>query len=124
MSGFVPNNRHQREALLFLYNLQINATEAHQMLVKAYHDNALSIRSCQLWFERFKMGDYDVDDKDHGKPPKSFQNHELQSLLDEDDTQTQLQLANSLNVTQQTISNRLCEMGKILKEGKWEMGPA
>ena len=43
---------------------------------------------------------------------------ELQALLDEDDSQTQ-KLAEQLSVSQQAVSNRLREMGKIQKVGRW-----
>jgi len=42
---------------------------------------------------------------------------ELQALLDEDDSQTQKQLAEQLSVSQQAVSNHLREMGKIQKVG-------
>lgn len=119
MSTFVPERRHLREALLFMFNLKKNATTAHQMLVEAYGDHALCKRTCREWFQRFKMGDFEVGDKDHGKPPQKFQDDELQALLDEDDTQTQKQLAASLNARQTTVSRRLHKMGKIQKQGKW-----
>jgi len=41
------------------------------------------------------------------KPPKKYENMELQALLDEDDSQTQKQLAEQLSVSQQAVSNRL-----------------
>jgi len=44
---------------------------------------------------------------------------ELQALLDEDDSQTQKQLAEQLSVSQQAVSNRLREIGKIQKVGSW-----
>jgi len=44
---------------------------------------------------------------------------ELQALLDEVDSQTQKQLAEQLSVSQQAVSNRLQEMGKIQKVGRW-----
>ena len=37
--------------------------------------------------------------EERGRPPKKFQDNELQVLLDEDDAQTQQQLADQLNVT-------------------------
>jgi len=43
----------------------------------------------------------------------------LQALLDEDDTQTQQQLADQLNVTREAVSIHLKSMGKIQKMGKW-----
>ena len=48
---------------------------------------------------------------------KKYEDVELQVLLDEDDSQTQKQLAEQLSV-QQAVSNRLREMGKIQKVGR------
>nr|KAF6392649.1 hypothetical protein mPipKuh1_007835 [Pipistrellus kuhlii] len=59
-----------------------------------------------------------LKDKELGQT-KKFEDQQLQALLDEDACQTQNQLAERLNVAQQTISNHLQAMGKILKEGKW-----
>ena len=39
----------------------------------------------ERWFQRFKIGDFDVADKEHGKPSKKYEDMELQALLDEDD---------------------------------------
>ena len=47
-----------------------------------------------------------------GKPPKKFEDSELQALLDENDAQTQ-QLADQLNVKRKAVSIRLKSMGKI-----------
>lgn len=54
-----------------------------------------------------------------GRPLKTFADSELQALLDEDDAQTQQQLADQLNVTREAVSIRLKAMGKIRKVGKW-----
>jgi len=43
----------------------------------------------------------------------------LQAILDEDPTLTQKQMAEILEVSQKTISQRLHAMEKIQKEGKW-----
>jgi len=52
------------------------------------------------------------------KAPKKYEDVELQALLDEDDSQTQKQLAEQLSISQQTVSNRLREMEKIQKVGR------
>lgn len=69
-------------------------------------EHALSLATCERWFIRFKSGHLDVNDKEHPGQSKNFENAELQAL-DEDATQTQEQLAEVLNVTQQAISDRL-----------------
>ena len=44
---------------------------------------------------------------------------ELKVLLDEDDSQTQKQLVEQLDVRKQAVSNRLREIGKIQKTDRW-----
>ena len=57
--------------------------------------------------------------EERGKPPKKFEDNGLQALLDENDAQTQQQLADQLNVTREVVSICLKSMGKIQKMGKW-----
>ena len=89
------------------------------MVVEAYGGYALGTSQCFEWFKKFKSGDFDVRNEERGKPPKKFEDSELQALLDEDDAQTQQQLADQLNVTREAVSIRLKSMGKIQKMGKW-----
>lgn len=119
MSSFVPNNYDLRTALVFCYHLKKSAAESHRMLVDAYGEHALGKTQCFEWFKQFKSGDFDVSNGERGKPPKKFSDSELQALLDEDDTQSQQELADQLNVSQKAISIRLKAMGKIQKVGKW-----
>uniref|UniRef100_A0A0K2V3T2 Putative LOC100903547 [Metaseiulus occidentalis] n=1 Tax=Lepeophtheirus salmonis TaxID=72036 RepID=A0A0K2V3T2_LEPSM len=44
--------------------------------------------------KNFKGGDFDVRNKERGRPPKNFEDAELQALLDKDDDQTQERLVN------------------------------
>ncbi|GFW92261.1 mariner Mos1 transposase [Trichonephila clavipes] len=55
---------------------------------------------------------------EYGRPAKTFEEAELQDLLDEDDGQTQKHLAEQLNVDQSTVSCRLKAMRKIIKIGR------
>ncbi|UYV73889.1 hypothetical protein LAZ67_11001294 [Cordylochernes scorpioides] len=71
------------------------------------------------WFRRFKSGDFDTRDKERGGRPIKFEDAELEALLDEDSSQTQEELAETLGVTQQAISNRLKVMGMVQKQGNW-----
>ena len=50
--------------LLLYSNLKKFAAEVHRLLVEAYSDAALSERSCREWFQKFKNGEFDVEDKE------------------------------------------------------------
>jgi len=64
MSSFEPNKRHLREFSIYFFNLKKSAAEAHRLLIEAYGDTALSERSCREWFQKFKNGEFDVEDKE------------------------------------------------------------
>ena len=64
-------------------------------------------------FRKLKNGDFDLSDKPCSGRPPTISDTELQELLDRDFTQTQQQLAEKLDVTQQVISKRLHALSKI-----------
>ena len=67
-------------------------------------------------FRKFKNGDFDLSDKPCSGRPPTISDTEQQKLLNQDSTQTQQQLAEKLDVTQQAISERLHALGKIKKK--------
>ena len=108
-----------RHSLLFLFHQKKKAVEAYRLLVEIYVEHAPVIRTCEKWFRQFKSGDFDLTDNEHPGAAKKFKDEELQALLDEDPTESQQQLAQTLNVTRGAIFQRLKAMGKIQKYGKW-----
>jgi len=52
-----------------------------------YADQTPLERTCRVWFERFRNGDFDVRDKEHLGQPKKFEDFELHELLDENPAQ-------------------------------------
>ena len=80
------------------------------MVNKLHHKKRVMVSAFQNW--RFRCCR-------QGNPSKKYEDVELQALLDEDDSQTQKQLTKQLSDSQQTVSNRLREMGKIQKVGRW-----
>ncbi|KAM0736914.1 Mariner Mos1 transposase [Formica fusca] len=119
MSSFEPNKRHLRELLIYFFNLKKSAAEAYRLLVEAYGETALSERSCREWFQKFKNGEFDIEDKERSGRPKVYEDAELEALLDQHSCQTQEELALTLGVTQQAISHRLKSLGLIQKQGNW-----
>lgn len=119
MSSFVPNKVFLRGILLHYYNMKKTAAESHHILVKVYGDLALAESTCRKWFARFKSGNFGLEDGERPGQPKKFEDEELEELLAEDSCQTQEELANALQVTQQSISHRLEALGMVHKQGNW-----
>ena len=121
MSNFAPNSRHLREVLLHYFISKKSAAGSYRILVKVCGEHASSETTCSDWFRRFKSLDFDLSNKDRGKPSEKFKDAELQALLDKDSTQTLKQLVKALGVDQGSISRRLHAIGKIHKKGKCMM---
>nr|KAF6341523.1 hypothetical protein mMyoMyo1_011939 [Myotis myotis] len=115
MSNFMP----QKRAFVGSFDSLLYFEEKVIILWEAYGEHAPSQDTCECWLKRFKSDDLDVKDKEHPGQPKKFEDQQLQALLDEDACQSQKQLAERLNVAQQTFSDCLQAMGTILKEGNW-----
>jgi len=117
MSNFVLT-KHLREILIFCFNWKKSTAEAHRMLVEVYGDIAPTDKSCREWFRCFKNGDFSVEDKPRSRQPKKFEDKELEALLEEDQSQMQEELAESLNVTQQAVFCTIESHGNDLKTRK------
>ncbi|GBP58590.1 Mariner Mos1 transposase [Eumeta japonica] len=115
MSKFKPNKCHLRELLIYFFNLEKSAAEAHRLLVEAYNEAALREKTCRERFQKFKNGYFDVEDKDRGGRLKIYEDAELEELLAEYSSQTQKKLALILEVTEQAVSHRLKSLGIIHK---------
>ena len=59
------------------------------MLVETYGEAALSERSRE-WFQKFKNGKFDIEDKERSRRMKVYEDAELEALLDQDLCQTQV----------------------------------
>ena len=88
MSSFEPNKCHLRELFIYFFNLKKSAAEAHRLLVETYGEAALSEISCREWFQKFKNGKFDIEDKERSGRAKVYENAESETLLDQDSCQT------------------------------------
>ncbi|KAK6734806.1 hypothetical protein RB195_018161 [Necator americanus] len=71
---------------------------------EAYGDHA-PMRTCKYWVRRFESVDFDTSDKDCEGMSAKFEDADLEALSDKDSRQTQEELAETLRVTQQGVSN-------------------
>ena len=72
------------------------------MLSSTYGEATFSERTCREQFQCFKSGDFDVEVRCGGGKETIFEDSKLESLLAEDQCQTQEEFAESLGVTQQS----------------------
>jgi len=71
----------QRICLRFCFHLGKTATEAHEMLQKAFKGEALSHTQVFEWFAPFKRGEMSVEDYPHsGRPSTSCTDENVEKI--------------------------------------------
>ena len=111
MSGFKTNFRHLRGVLIFCFYLKKTAAEAHTMLSSTYDEATLSERMCREWFQHFKSGDFDVEDRHGGGKEKIFEDFEWKALNTENSCQTHKNLLRNVKLgglTPAAVLSRRC----------------
>ena len=68
---------------------------------------------------RFKNHNFDLEDNECEGALKRFKDEDLEAILHEDLCQSETQLAEALNATQQCISKQLHRIGMVHKKGNW-----
>jgi len=108
-----------RFSIHFAFHLKKNAAEAIAKICAAYGENAVSHTTYKGWYQKFRQGDFSLEDEPRAGCPQKVETDELQVLLDINSAQTEKELAAQLCITQQAISVCLHTMGKVQKEGRW-----
>ena len=110
--------QHFRHCLLFFaFQLKKNVAEAQEMICSALREDAVFYTTCKKWFQRFKSGNFDLNNEKRPRQPMKVNDEELEQLLEENFCRIQSELVQEFRVTRQAISKRLHKFGRIQKEG-------
>ena len=66
------SKRHIRHCLLFNYKLRKFAAEATRLICSAVAPNAFSVKPAEIWFKRFRIGNYKLEDNPRSGRPTSL----------------------------------------------------
>jgi len=110
---------HVRHALLYEFELGHSAAEAHRNIIRAIGADAVSPRSCRLWFQRFRSGDYSIEDHPRTGRPREVDIDRLRALIEANPQETTRSLAFALGCSKSIVENSLHALGKVQKFGCW-----
>jgi [histone H3]-lysine36 N-dimethyltransferase SETMAR len=108
MRDIIPEEIHIRHCMFFEFRKGNNATVATKNICDVY-SNALDIRKCQRWFNRFRSGNYDLSDAYRSGRTVDLDNDLLRSTVESDPRQSIKELAEKLNCSWSTVQEHLGE---------------
>jgi len=113
------SHRELRVLLLHEFRLGRKATEAASNICGTMGKDVLSIGTAKHWFNRFKNGNFELDDLSHTKRPLLMDMKVLKQLIEEDPKLTTRCLAERLGYSHITVETHRHESGKTWKYGVW-----
>ena len=108
-----------RVLLLHEFRLGRKPTEAARNICSTIGKDTLSIRTAQHWFNRFKSGNFELNDSRHCGRPLEVDVDILKQFIEEDSRLTRRCLAERLGRSKTTVETHLSELGKTWKYGFW-----
>lgn len=107
--------------IIFLYEFKLghSVTEAFQNINSVYGEDTVSERTIFRWFEKFRSGDHDLNNKERGRPKTKLDNEKLKDLVEAGPSQTTRELGSQLGASAMTVSRHLKELGKTKKLEMW-----
>ena len=104
--------------MLFFFHSGINATKATNAINLTY-PGALQVRKCQLWFGRFREGNFNLNDEERSGRISHFDDDLLMKEVEENPAQILEELAEKLDHSVTTVFEHLRKLGKSNRAGKW-----
>ncbi|CAD5216884.1 unnamed protein product [Bursaphelenchus xylophilus] len=97
----------------------MKATEATTEIQDVLGKDALSYHMAKYWFQRFKEGDYGLEDKPRSGRPTVIDDDALKAMIESDPKLTSRELEELLGVSHSAILDHLHRLGKVWKYGQY-----
>ena len=103
-----------RVLLLHEFRLGCKATETARNICSTIGEDTLSICTAQHWFNRFKSGNFELNESGHSRRPLEVDVDVLKQFI-EDPRLTTCCLVERLGCSHSTVETHLSELGKTWK---------
>ena len=81
--------------------------------------DAVSLRSCQRWFEKFRSGNFSVKDSSRTSRPTEINTDKIKVLLDENPYLTARDIAEDLQISHTSVLNHIRKIGYVNRLDAW-----
>jgi hypothetical protein len=110
---------HMHHIMLYEFRRGTTATQTVKNICEVYGEGAVKITLCQIWFDKFRSGDFGLDDSVRTGRLKVIDEDELQAIIASNYWITTLELAVEMNVSQTCIVEALHHLGMVTKLDVW-----
>ncbi|XP_064292196.1 histone-lysine N-methyltransferase SETMAR-like [Plodia interpunctella] len=97
------------------FHLDTSAAETARRVDDVYGSRIAKENTVHFWFQHFRSGNFDLQNKPRGRPETLVDNQELKAIVEADPSQTTSKLASGFGVSDKIILIHLKQNRKIKK---------
>ena len=96
-----------------------NATETHKKICAVYGEGAVTDRTCQKWFAKFRARDFSLDGAPQSGRPVEVDSNQTETITENKQRHTTRERANILKIFKPSVQNHLHQLGYVNRFHVW-----
>ncbi|KAJ0170190.1 hypothetical protein K1T71_014118 [Dendrolimus kikuchii] len=96
-----------------------SAAETARRINNVYGGSVAKENIVRFWFQRFRSGNFDLQNKPRERPETKVDNAELKAIVEADPSQTTSEIAAGFGVCDKPVLIHLKQIGKVKKLERW-----
>ena len=104
---------------LFYFHKGKNAAQAAKKLCDAYGEEALKDRQSRNWFDKFRFGDFSLNDEQRSGQSSEVDDEQIKAIIESDRHVTVREIEEILKIPQSTIDRHIQRLRLIKKLDIW-----
>ena len=115
----MDSKTYTRACALFMFDQGKSSREVSRVISGLYPEYAMTERTCERWFSKFREGDRSLLDLTGSGRPQILDRQSLKAAVDAHSGLTSRKSAIKFGCCQRTIIKALHDIGKVCKRGRW-----
>nr|XP_033200672.1 histone-lysine N-methyltransferase SETMAR-like [Bombus vancouverensis nearcticus]XP_033204291.1 histone-lysine N-methyltransferase SETMAR-like [Bombus vancouverensis nearcticus] len=105
--------------MLYEFRKESSVTIARKNICAVYGENPLSSRTYRKWFQRFRAGNFCLEEEVRSGRPPQTDGDKIRDLVEKSPSLTVQEMSNVLKIPKTTIHRCLKKMGMVSKLNVW-----
>ena len=111
--------QHFWHIMLYYFKKGKNATKTQKKICAMYGEGAMTDRTYQKWFAKFRAGDFLLDNAPQSGRPVEVDSHQIETLIENNQCYTTREIANILEISKSSTENHLHQLGCVNRFDVW-----
>ena len=105
--------------MLYYFKKGKNTTEMQKKICAVYGEGAVTDRTCQKWFAKFRAGDFSLDVAPRSGRPVEGDSDKIETLIENNQCYTTREITDILKISKSRTENHLRQLGYVNRFDVW-----